>query len=74
MIVPSLSDRGNYLATLGTAFMTFISLLSANNHNPGLKASGLKTARTLAELMPHLAPWLDHEGLTSAQTDLRGQR
>jgi hypothetical protein len=39
-----------------------------------LKASGLKTARTLAELMPHLDPWLDHKGLTNVQTDLRGQR
>jgi len=39
-----------------------------------LKASGLKTARTLAEVMPHLGPWLDHKGLTNALTDLRGQR
>jgi hypothetical protein len=38
-----------------------------------LKASGLKTARTLAEVMPHLDGWLDHKGLTNAQTDLRGQ-
>jgi len=37
-----------------------------------LKASGLKTARTLAELMQHLEPWMRHKGLTGAGTDLRG--
>lgn len=28
-----------------------------------LKAAGLKSARTLSELQPHLGPWLEHKGL-----------
>lgn len=40
-----------------------------------LQAAGLKSARTLAELQPHLAPWLEHKGLTEAPvTVLRGER
>lgn len=39
-----------------------------------LKAAGLKTARTLAELMPHLEPWMLHKGLTLPATDLGGEQ
>lgn len=39
-----------------------------------LKAAGLKSARTLSELQPHLGPWLEHKGL-DARTEqvLRGE-
>jgi hypothetical protein len=39
-----------------------------------LKASGLKTARTLAELMPHLDPWMRHKGLTGADVAMGEQQ
>ncbi|KRF36658.1 hypothetical protein [Nocardioides sp. Soil805] len=40
-----------------------------------LQAAGLKSARTLAELQPHLGPWLEHKGLTEApSTGLRGEQ
>jgi hypothetical protein len=40
-----------------------------------LQAAGLKSARTLAELQPHLGPWLEHKGLTQApHTGLRGEQ
>ena len=40
-----------------------------------LQAAGLKSARTLAELQPHLRPWLEHKGLTEApSTGLRGEQ
>jgi hypothetical protein len=40
-----------------------------------LQAAGLKSARTLAELQPHLGPWLEHKGLTQApRTGLRGEQ
>lgn len=35
-----------------------------------LKAAGLRTARSLAELLPHLDPWIEAKGLTGI--DLRG--
>lgn len=35
-----------------------------------LKAAGLSSARTLADLLPHLGPWVDLKGLRAA--DLRG--
>lgn len=39
-----------------------------------LKAAGLKSARTLSELQPHLGPWLEHKGLTNPVTTvLRGE-
>ena len=40
-----------------------------------LQAAGLKSARTLSELQPHLGPWLQHKGLTSPIQDdaLRGE-
>lgn len=39
-----------------------------------LKAAGLKSARTLSELQPHLGPWLEHKGLTHSDTTvLRGE-
>jgi hypothetical protein len=35
-----------------------------------LRAAGLKSARTLVDLVPHLSPWLEHKGLTApAATD-----
>lgn len=37
-----------------------------------LKAAGLKSARTLSELQPHLAPWLEHKGLNPSEAVLRG--
>lgn len=38
-----------------------------------LQAAGLKSARTLAELLPHLGPWLEHKGLsTTPDNVLRG--
>lgn len=40
-----------------------------------LQAAGLKSARTLAELQPHLGPWLEHKGLTEvSSTGLRGEQ
>lgn len=36
-----------------------------------LKAAGLSSARTLADLLPHLDPWIDLKGLRAA--DLRGE-
>lgn len=40
-----------------------------------LQAAGLKSARTLAELQPHLGPWLEHKGLTEAPSSvLRGEQ
>ena len=39
-----------------------------------LQAAGLKSARTLSELQPHLGPWLTHKGLTATDTTvLRGE-
>lgn len=39
-----------------------------------LQAAGLKSARTLSELLPHLDEWLAHKGLdTAAATQLRGE-
>jgi hypothetical protein len=39
-----------------------------------LRAAGLKSARTLSELQPHLGPWLTHKGLTMNEaTVLRGE-
>ncbi|KRF19381.1 hypothetical protein ASG90_20410 [Nocardioides sp. Soil797] len=38
-----------------------------------LQAAGLKSARTIAELQPHIEPWLEHKGLTeSHDAALRG--
>lgn len=38
-----------------------------------LQAAGLKSARTLAELLPHLGCWMEHKGLDCEQFDvLRG--
>lgn len=38
-----------------------------------LRAAGLKSARTLVDLVPHLGPWLEHKGLTTPAADaLRG--
>ncbi|MGY1618169.1 hypothetical protein ACI797_15630 [Geodermatophilus sp. SYSU D00691] len=38
-----------------------------------LNAAGLKSARTLVDLVPHLGPWLEHKGLTTPAVDaLRG--
>ncbi len=38
-----------------------------------LQAAGLKSARTLVDLMPHVGPWLEHKGLTAPAADaLRG--
>lgn len=40
-----------------------------------LRAAGLLSARSLAELLPHLGPWLQHKGLPAAVIDydvLRG--
>lgn len=37
-----------------------------------LQAAGLKSARTLSELLPHLTPWLDHKGLRVDSDALRG--
>ncbi|SEB48548.1 hypothetical protein SAMN04489844_0252 [Nocardioides exalbidus] len=40
-----------------------------------LQAAGLKSARTLAELQPHLGPWLAHKGLTEAPSaGMRGEQ
>lgn len=45
-----------------------------------LQAAGLKSARTLSELLPHLDSWLAHKGLssdlndTAATTELRGEQ
>lgn len=40
-----------------------------------LQAAGLKSARTLSELQPHLGPWLTHKGLPQAHdTVLRGEQ
>lgn len=40
-----------------------------------LQAAGLKSPRTLAELQPHLGPWLEHKGLTEPpSTGLRGEQ
>lgn len=40
-----------------------------------LQAAGLKSARTLAELQPHLGPWLKHKGLAEASSSvLRGEQ
>lgn len=33
-----------------------------------LHAAGLKSARTLVDLMPHLGPWLEHKGLSTPTT------
>jgi hypothetical protein len=33
-----------------------------------LQAAGLKSARTLSELHPHLGPWLEHKNLTQVET------
>ncbi|MET3963070.1 hypothetical protein ABIE44_003004 [Marmoricola sp. OAE513] len=39
-----------------------------------LQAAGLKSARTISELQPHIGPWLEHKGLnTLASTGLRGE-
>ena len=38
-----------------------------------LNAAGLKSARTLVDLVPHLGPWLEHKGLSTPAADaLRG--
>ncbi|TWH03138.1 hypothetical protein L615_001200000070 [Nocardioides sp. J9] len=37
-----------------------------------LKAAGLKSARTLSELQPHLGPWVEHKGLTTTSAQFRG--
>ena len=44
-----------------------------------LQAAGLKSARTLSELLPHLGAWLEHKGLDSTLTEvaapgLRGEQ
>lgn len=39
-----------------------------------LQAAGLRSARTLSELQPHLGPWLEHKGLSIVEADvLRGE-
>lgn len=40
-----------------------------------LRAAGLQSARSLADLLPHVGPWLEHKGLPAVSTDyevLRG--
>lgn len=37
-----------------------------------LQAAGLKSARTLADLLPHLGPWCEYKGLTVTADALRG--
>ena len=38
------------------------------------QAAGLKSARTLSELQPHLGPWLTHKGLSLDEAPvLRGE-
>jgi hypothetical protein len=40
-----------------------------------LQAAGLKSARTLSELQPHLGPWLETKGLCATEAaQLRGER
>lgn len=39
-----------------------------------LKAAGLRSARTLAELQPHLEPWMAHKGITVDSTRGGGAR
>jgi hypothetical protein len=38
-----------------------------------MQAAGLRSARTLADLLPHLGPWMEHKGLAAAPPSvLRG--
>lgn len=55
--------RATWLADLMTDFIPLAVIL---------QAAGLKSARTLSELQPHLGPWLEHKGQSSASDDLRG--